>query len=153
MRDWLPEDSVWRQRWLTLLAMAGLCLARFLVGFVPLKFWRKTLGSVSAGMDEGNASEAVEAAERLSRRVDRAAARLPFETKCLPRAMALSWLLRPADIGHDFVIAARPPGLRSDDDGLHAWIEVEGQKVIGDLPGPWHVVFRSIAWIESPPSV
>lgn len=69
--------------------------------------------------------------------VEWAAGRLPLPTKCLPRAMALSWMLRRRRIGHAVVIAVRPSQLRQSPDALHAWVEVEGEKILGDLPGPW----------------
>jgi hypothetical protein len=80
--------------------------------------------------------------QRLARQVERAAARLPFSTKCLPRAMALSWILRRKRIGHVLVFAVRPAGLRDGPDALHAWVEIEGVTVIGDLPGPWLETLR-----------
>jgi hypothetical protein len=56
--------------------------------------------------------------------------------------MALSWALRRQRIGHAVVIAVRPDQYRRSTDALHAWIEVEGEKVIGDLPGPWVEMLR-----------
>lgn len=51
--------------------------------------------------------------------------------------MALSWLLRWNGIGHCLIFAVRPASQRKTDDQLHAWVEVDGQTVIGELPGPW----------------
>jgi hypothetical protein len=56
--------------------------------------------------------------------------------------MALSWFLRFRKIGHFVVFAVRPPGLRGTDDQLHAWVEIEGEKILGDLPGPWVETLR-----------
>jgi hypothetical protein len=67
---------------------------------------------------------------------------MPRPVKCLPRAMALSWMLRRRRIGHAAVIAVRPNGLRRSPDDLHAWIEVAGLRVMGDLPGPWIETLR-----------
>lgn len=77
------------------------------------------------------------AARRLARHVDRAARRLTLPVKCLPRAMALSIMLRRRAIPHRLVIGARPAVLRTGTDDLHAWIEVGGAIIIGELPGPW----------------
>lgn len=127
----LSGADPWRLRLCTLEAILRLCLARLLIAMVPLGRWRRWLG--------GNSLETAElsAARRLASHVERAAMRLPFATKCLPRAMALSWMLRRRQIGHTIVFAARPPGQRGGEDGLHAWIECNGIVVIGDLPGPW----------------
>jgi hypothetical protein len=82
----------------------------------------------------------------LAADIEWAAKRLPFPTKCLPRAMALSWMLRRKRIGHAVVIAVRPSQLRQSPDAMHAWIEVESKKVLGDLPGPWIETLRIGGW-------
>ena len=115
--------------------MALLCWARLLIARVPLKRWRDTLGD-SAGRESSTE------ARRLARQVERAATRLPFETKCLARAMALSWLLRRRHLRHTVVFAVRPPSQRDSADALHAWVEIEGETIIGDLPGPWLEALR-----------
>lgn len=112
--------------------MALLIGARLLVAAVPMARWRRTLGSSAPGQPEDAA-----AARRLAVHVERAAGRLPVTLRCLPRAIALSWLLRRAGIAHHLVIAARPAGQRDAEDALHAWIESDGVIVLGELPGPW----------------
>lgn len=113
--------------------MARLTWAQFLVARVPFNRWRRGLGFKTG---EGGRSTAKSAAQ-LAADVEWAARRLPFATKCLPRAMALSWTLRRHRIGHAVVIAVRPSQLRQSPDALHAWVEVQGVRVLGDLPGPW----------------
>lgn len=123
----------WAARLRTVRAMILLCAARILIATVPFRIWRKWLGR------PGTAAAAPDpvAARRLTAQVNRAGSRLPFTTKCLPRAMALSWLLQHARSPHRLVLAVRPPELRGGEDDLHAWIEVDGHIVLGDLPGPW----------------
>jgi hypothetical protein len=121
--------------------MAMLCWARVLVAWVPFDCWRNSLGTAAAGGDS-RSSDMPEKAGQLAAHVEWAAARLPFSTKCLPRAMALSWMLRRKGVGHEMVFAARPAQLRGLAGTLHAWIEVDGQKIIGDLPGPWLETLR-----------
>ena len=119
--------------------MAALCVAKVLVSAIAFKHWRQTLG----GAPSGRASDLLHAdARRYASHVEWAARRLPFPTRCLPRAMALSWMLRSKDIGHCVVFAVRPTGLRGTDDQLHAWVEVGGEKIIGELPGPWIETLR-----------
>jgi hypothetical protein len=123
--------------------MGLLCLARILVAFVPLRQWRGSLGFGAVSGDDVSPGDLLGQAERLARRVERAAWRLPIEAKCLPQAMALSWMLRRERTPHRVVIAVRPPELRNSADGLHAWVEFGGTIILGDLPGPWHVVYRA----------
>ena len=116
--------------------MALLGRARLLVDWVAFERWRGSLG-LAADAD-GRSAEA----RRLAADVEWGARRLPFDTKCLPRAMALSWLLRRRGIGHALVLAARPADLRDSADALHAWVEVDGAVILGDLPGPWVETLR-----------
>ena len=122
-------------------AIAALSLAQFTISLVPLRHWRSTLGGSGKERRAEPSAMAAEA-RRMAGAVERAAERLPFATKCLPRAVALSWLLRRSAIGHALVIAVRPPHLRDAADALHAWVEVGGDRVIGDLPGPWIETLR-----------
>jgi hypothetical protein len=68
--------------------------------------------------------------------------RLPFNSKCLPQAMALSWMMRKRDLPHDLVIASRPAGVRTGKEDLHAWVEQDSEIIHGELPGPWSVILR-----------
>ena len=131
----MPAIDRWRGRLGTARALALLWWARLLIARVPLERWRDTLGEAA-----GRHSSAE--AQRLARQVERAATRLPFETKCLARAMALSWLLRRRRIRHAVVFAVRPASQRDSADALHAWVEIEGETIIGDLPGPWLETLR-----------
>ncbi len=126
----------WAARLQTGRAIGLLCLARLLIALVPFGLWRRGLGPGA------NARPQPETAEirRLAAHISRAAWRLPFAAKCLPQAMALSWQLRRRAIAHRIVFAVRPPGHRSGDDMLHAWIECQGEIVLGELPGPWLTV-------------
>ena len=119
--------------------MAHLCWARLLVGVVPFDRWRQKLGWDSRS--EASRDQ-VATGRALAADIEWAARRLPFPTKCLPRAMALSWMLRRRQVAHAVVFAVRPPDLRGAADDLHAWVETAGEKLIGDLPGPWLETLR-----------
>ena len=117
--------------------MARLCWAQLLVAWVPFAHWRETLGSTVH-----HQPPSVERARQLAADVEWAATKLPFVTKCLPRAMALSWMLRRRSLCHTVVIAVRRGQLRHSTDALHAWVEIDGQIVLGELPGPWIETLR-----------
>lgn len=125
----------------TLQAMAVLSWTRLLVAAVPFGRWSHSFGgaAIDAADDAPNSAAR---ARKIARRVERAAARLPFTTKCLPRAMALSWILRRRGITHALIVAVRPQPLRGTPDSLHAWVEVCGETVLGELPGPWIETLR-----------
>ena len=129
--------------------MVLLCWARLLVQLVPLRWWRSSLGQLAPATAELPDPAAAAIARRLAAHVERGAGRLPFATKCLPRAMALCWLLRREGIAYALKIAARPAAARhanllsgsaGGEDDLHAWVEAGNATVIGDLPGPWLVL-------------
>lgn len=128
-----------RSRLRTAEAMTALCGARLLVATIPFKRWRHRLGGTAA---QRASWPLATDAERLAAHVDWAARRLPFTIKCLPRAMALSWMLRSRGIAHSVVFAVRPAELRGDDDQLHAWVEWSGKIILGELPGPWVETLR-----------
>ena len=130
----MPRTERWRGRWDTARAVALLCRARLLISLVPFSRWRGTLGCVGAAD--------LAKAQHRARLIEWGAMRLPFATKCLPRAMALSWLLRRESLGHTVVLAVRPSASRGSDSDLHAWVEVAGTVILGDLPGPWVETLR-----------
>ena len=113
--------------------MALLLAARLLVAAVPFRIWRGWLGGQTQAQDRVD----MPVARRLAVQIERGAWRLPVTIKCLPQAMALSWLLQRAGLAHAIVFAVRPPGHRDGRDDLHAWVEVGAEIVLGDLPGPW----------------
>jgi len=119
--------------------MAALCWARLVVAILPFNRWRDTLGGTVRWSTADNATTD---ARSIAAHVDWAARLLPFPTKCLPRAMALSRILRSRGIGHVVVFAVRPAEQRGAGDQLHAWVEFAGETILGDLPGPWIETLR-----------
>lgn len=134
----MSAADLWRGRAATVGGMALLCHARLLIAWVPFSRWRNSLGLA----DGERLSSAGREAVRVAKVVERAASRLPFATKCLPRAIALSWLLRRRNIAHSLILAARPIEARNGADDLHAWVECAGKKVFGEMPGPWVETMR-----------
>lgn len=120
----------------TLRAMAALALARICIRILPFSRWRGSLGepaedpvALAHVRPEANEQELAEA-RALARRVERAASRLPGESKCLPKAMALQWMLHRRSIPSRLVIAVlRQQGERAD--AYHAWVECGADMVIG----------------------
>lgn len=129
----MGSPDPWTARLRTTRAAGLLCLTVLLVALVPLRWWRRTLGSARSA--DSHADPAT--ARRLAAHIERAAWRLPLTVKCLPQAIALSWQLRRRAVDHRVVLAVRPPGQRDGDDALHAWVEAGDRIILGDLPGPW----------------
>lgn len=123
-----------------------LALSRLLVDFVRFGRWRGVLGRVVPAGPTNRSDEDREAPEQrdryLSRVVDRAASRLPFACRCLPRAMALHWMLTRRGKRTTLVIGVLPGPRRGRLDDLHAWVELNGEVLIGVSPEPYAILVR-----------
>lgn len=121
---------IWRHRARVAEAMVWLVLARVLIRHVSLRVWRSSLGRIAQEMPPDSGQTTV----MFERAVERAAARLPGDIVCLPRAMALQWMLKRR--GHASALLFGVLRERRDGDirALHAWVEVGGRTVIGADP-------------------
>ncbi len=117
-----------RQQAVALEATAWLTLAYVLVRHIPMRRWRGRLnGSFAEAPDPPGWRRPTRAVGRMVRRVAR---RLPFDAACLPRAMAMQWMLRRRGVCSRLVFGAR----RTEPDrpnAYHAWLTVEGEPVMG----------------------
>lgn len=114
--------------------------ARLLVDRQPFSQWRPGLGERVEMPTHGDG--APWGARYLAHAVDRTASRLPFETKCLPRAMALHAMLRRRGARSQIVIAVLQGVARGTMDDLHAWVESQGEVLIGATTLPYHPIIR-----------
>ncbi|MBV7259709.1 lasso peptide biosynthesis B2 protein [Erythrobacter crassostreae] len=100
-----------------------LAAARFLIKFVPFRYWRKWLGDVaeSSGPFHQNEKLDPDRARFVGIWVRRAAGKVPFDAVCLPQAMAGRWMLKRRGLAGRITIGARA----NDDDRnalFHAWL-------------------------------
>ena len=132
-----PPHGIWRARAQVAEAIAALVAARLIIATVPLARWRGALGRQ---VDPASLAKAEPlpanltanlAARRLARAVDRGAERLPGETRCLARALALHAMLRRRRIGATLLIGVRPRAERGSLDDLHAWVLRHGETLNG----------------------
>lgn len=117
-------------------AAALLSLARLLVARVPMRYWRGSLGRV--GRDATACAlvtpavwpETPPALRRIAFAVERASLRLPFQLRCLPRAMAVQWMARRRRLDCTLHIGLA----RTAEEPLHAWIDCGAETLIGSVP-------------------
>ena len=135
----------WHGRRETIEAMAGLILARLLVAGVPFGRWRPWLGAPVLPQDGDSELrlDANLAQRRLARAVVRATARLPGESRCLARAMALHWMLRRRSLGGVLHIGVLPGEVRGTLDDLHAWVSRSGEVLLGADDKPHAALFAA----------
>jgi len=120
----------WRARQMKLEAMAFLLLAKLLVSLVRFRRWSRWIGKP---IDCPAGGQPVQAYDHfLAGIVRRAAEILPFHTKCLPRAMALHWMLHRRGRSGILALGLLPRELRGTLDDLHAWVEMRGEIVLGE---------------------
>ena len=141
----MTRAGAWRGRGATLEAMAWLILARLLIAQIAFGRWRRWLGTPVAPQADNQALQldANLAPRRLARAVTRACGRLPGETRCLARAMALHWMLRRRALGGVLHIGVLPDHTRGGLDDLHAWVALAGEVLIGADDKPHHALFAA----------
>ncbi len=114
-----------------------LIAARMLVRFVPLARWKGLLGDSqtpenSANRDAADANGNTELTVRQCvAAIRRGSFRLPG-TICLPQAIGLQWMLARRGISSTVTIGFMPVSRRGDADDLHAWVDWNGHKILGD---------------------
>ncbi len=120
------------QRLATLYSMAVLVIARIVVSVLPLKMFRSSLGEMQSGPGRADTKVAgnIKQARFWAVRVERASMRLPGESKCLPKAIALQWQLQQSGIGSHLVISIHRTE-RQATHAYHSWVETGGEILIG----------------------
>lgn len=132
-----------RRRLRTAEAAAALTLALLLVRAAPWRWWRWSLGpavptaaaptAVTPASAPGSAP--LDPASRDVRlAIERACRRLPMELVCLPRAIAMQWMLRRRGASSTLVIGVAPGAGEARRFEMHAWIERGGRIVLGEDP-------------------
>ena len=141
----MTRDGPWHGRRATVEAMAWLILARLLVARVRFGRWRRWLGAPVAAQsgDPLLRLDANLAQRRLARAVMRATGRLPGESRCLARAMALHWMLRLRAMGGVLHIGVLPGSDRGSLDDLHAWVTRSGEVLLGADDQPHFALFAA----------
>ncbi len=125
-------------RMATLRATGYLLIARMRVRFGSLAKLREKPSPRFGGAS----AEPLDRARFWARRIERASQRLPGESKCLPRALALYWLLGTEGIATQLNVAIHAHD-REGDHALHAWLERNGVMLIGDCDREqYRVVFH-----------
>lgn len=132
-------------------------LARLLVAFVPFRLWRRSLGAIKPSgpksAESGLAADGLEftrepapLALACAHAVARAAFRMPAAL-CLPRAMALQWMLARRHLPGELVMGVQPGhatsvAKRRALGDLHAWVAMGGCVLLNDSSGVHHEVLR-----------
>ena len=125
--------DLWRARAHIAEAAFLLIYARILIGHVRFGRWRASLGRIGAAPPAAPPPAPVDV-YHLAHAVDRAGARLRYPFKCLPRAMALHWMLKRRGIGSTLAIGIAKGQAGEQLHDLHAWVVVGDKTVLGADP-------------------
>jgi len=125
-----------KKRLLRLEIWLSLAWARFLIRWVPFRYWRGLLGVIEGEQSDDErpqlSPEQRKQASDIGRIVNRVADHLRlFEAVCLPRAMTSRWVLARRGLPSRIIIGSR----RGDmEEGLlfHAWLMVGDVVVTGE---------------------
>lgn len=109
----------------------ALAAAVRLVRSVRLSRWRWSLGRLEPA-NAGSMSGRVHAqrARLVAGAIEEAAQRMPEPPKCLPKAVAMQWLLAAMGLPSRLVIAFHATD-RDSEHGYHAWVEHGDAMVMG----------------------
>jgi len=122
-----------------------LCYAQLLVSVLPYALWSHTLGPIreSAPVPSHNIAD-TNPVQMTGWTVEVAARYLPWGPACLPRAMAMKWMLKRRNIQSDLCIGIHPPALKNvGQANLHAWLTVGPDTVSGgDVVGDFKLIAR-----------
>jgi hypothetical protein len=133
------------QRWL--LAGAWVRLAVIAIG-LRCRGFQTVAGWVPAQTREAREGDLAYAV-RYADIVAWAARRLPFQTRCLARSLALHWWLRTEGVPSDLRIGVRKDG---HDLAAHAWVVVGGIPVDGpSAVSPFTPLVPMTAWVGMSP--
>ncbi len=105
------------ERWVLVQALLLLPLTGLALRLLGLRRWQAVLGWFTPA---GPGAEAGAEGRTAARLVDAAARHGPYRATCLPRSLALWWLLRRRGVAADLRI-----GVRKEDGQFqaHAWVE------------------------------
>lgn len=100
-----------------------LAVARFLIKFIPFRYWRWTLGDFENSVNGHVNTEVFNPvrAAYIGRWVRRTAQKMPFEAVCLPQAMACRWMLARRGLPSKVFIGAKKEKNKQDT-LFHAWL-------------------------------
>lgn len=118
LRAYPPAEWHWAFEVLAMLAWA-----RFLIRFVPVRWWHASIGPIGGRAALGVLTPEQRALALVVRRwIARVSAHAPFRAVCLPQALAGRWMLARRGIETELRVGARPVEPGSGRYDLHAWL-------------------------------
>lgn len=133
----LPSDD----RLLLAEAAFVLAAARLAILLLPFSVIARWLGQHRAETPIEQAPAHADISRRVSRAVARAARHLPWESVCLPRAIAAKRMLRRRGVASTLYLGVQPGQTMS----AHAWVRAGGIVVTGENGREGHTVVSTFA--------
>jgi len=115
----------WSKRWALVQALVLLPVTALAMRLVGFKRWLAILSQFVPKLQDATSDKDsdVQQARDITRLVNVAARRGPYQASCLPHSLALWWLLRRQGIAGDLRIGVRKQANHLE---AHAWVEFRG---------------------------
>ncbi len=126
-------------------AAIRLSFAQILVSTLPYSWWSHTLGMhVETHSELEQPTSDPTSVQTVVWAIETASRYLPWSPVCLPRAMAMKWMLGRRDVNSVLCIGILMNALKLDKDAnLHAWLTVGSDTVSGaDADGDFKLIAR-----------
>ncbi len=130
------------ERILLMEAFALLGLARLLVLTVPFRWLARTLGAHMRESAQDTASAELETARMIGQAVVSAAGNTPWESVCLPQAVAGLWMLKRRGIAATLYLGVVKTDRTPERMAAHAWLRC-GDRILTGAAG--HTQFTIVA--------
>ena len=136
----LPMEE---KAWVVLLFLASL-LAKSALLVLPLRYFFPLLGSHHRNdrITVAVAPETISRARRMGSLMQQISGKAIWETRCLPQAISVKWLLNRYRIPAVFYLGARIDADSGERMKAHAWVQVDDTVIVG---GPQHIDYQVVA--------
>ncbi len=125
------------ERYLLLEAFIFLCLARLALLFFPFRWLARTLGRHMHESERAMGTETLNTARMVGSAIRSAANYTPWESVCLPQAVAAMWMIKRRNIPGTLYMGVRKEGSGTGRLTAHAWVRC-GNAVITGAKGHLH---------------
>ncbi len=117
-------------------------IARLLVLTIPFRWLAPSLGEPKRESDTEMAPGEIRMARIIGQAIRSAAGNTPWQSVCLPQAVAAQWMLKRRRIAATLYLGLARPGKDADQLTAHAWLRC-GQIILTGAPG--HRKFTVVA--------
>ena len=117
-----------------------LALAKFLIKFIPLRFFAKYLGAKNAEPTHIETDLPQDLLRLVRKSIGIVSRNVPWQSKCLDQAMSAQWMLARRHLPGTLYLGMKKSELGQKPYDAHAWVLCNNQPVIGFHPNENYVI-------------